>query len=279
MAERRGTGWFGGSSQVQPDGTFTIGGVAPGDYTLRASLVGAPDDIATADVTVSTADVNDVQIVAVKPSTVRGRVIFEAGGAKPPAATALRLTVVHPDSQSTMPANETPKDDWTFEIKTAAGRALIRTGVFGTGDWRLKRVLSRDGADLTDTGFDVPVNTTVDGLVVELTSRHTELSGTVVDAAGASIRDCVVVVFAQDPLRWTTQTRYFGVSRPDQDHVFHMRMPAGEYHAAAFELDDPSVSLNDPEILQQIRDRATRLSIGEAGKKTLALTLIDPPVY
>jgi hypothetical protein len=56
-------------------------------------------------------------------------------------------------------------------------------------------------------------------------------------------------------------------------------MPAGEYYAAAFELDDPSVSLNDPDIFQQLRDRATRLSIGEDEKKTLTLTISEPPVY
>jgi hypothetical protein len=279
LMHRLGTGMFGGSASVQPDGTFTIDRVTPGDYTLRASSPGAPDDIATADVSVSAVDVNDVQIVAVKPSTLRGRVVFEAGGVKPPAPATVRVNAIHPNALSTMPGNDTPKDDWTFEIKTTAGRTIIRAGVFGTGDWRLKRVLSEDGVDVTDAGFDLPAIATVEGLVIELTSRYAELSGTVVDAAGASIRDCVVVVFAQDQLRWSTQTRYFGVGRPDQDNVFHVRIPPGDYYAAAFELDDPSVPLNDPEILQQLRDRATRLSIGEAEKKTLALTPSEPPVY
>lgn len=280
LAQRLGAGMFGSSyGQVRPDGTFTIGGVTPGDYSVRISQPGIPDEIATADVTVSTADVNDVQIVAVKPSTLRGRVVFEAGEAKPPAPSVLRVNVTHPNSLSAMAGNDTPKDDWTFEIRTGAGHTIIRTGVFGTGDWRLKRVLTADGVDVTDTGFEVPAGAAVDGFVVELTSRHSEISGTVVDAAGASVRDCVVLLFAQDPLRWSTQTRYLGISRPDQDNVFHVRVPAGDYYAVAFELDDQSVSLNDPEILQQLRDRATKLSIGDAEKKTLALTLSEPPVF
>jgi hypothetical protein len=280
MLQRVGGSVFGfNSTSVQSDGTFTIGGVTPGDYTLRAAVVGAPDEIATADVTVSTADVTDVQMVAVKPSTLRGRVVFDAGGVKPPAPATVRLNVVHPNGLSTMPGIDTPKDDWTFEIKTTAGRVLIRTKVFDAGDWRLKRVLSGDGAALTDTGFDVAANAIVDGLVVELTSRHSELSGTIVDAAGANVRDCVVVAFAQDQRRWTSQSRYYGLARPDQDNVFHLRIPAGDYNAVAFQLDDPSVSLNDPEILQQLLDRATKVSIGDAEHKTLALTLSEPPVY
>jgi hypothetical protein len=282
ITDRSLNGMFGSSSQVEPDGTFVISGVPPGEYTLRASQRGSPEIVATADVTVSNADVKDVQIVAVKPSTLRGRVVFAAGGAKQPAPAAVRLNIVPANGSATTQDIDTPKDDWTFEIKVPAGHIMLRTGIVGPSDWPLKRVLSGDGVDVTDTGFDVPANATVDGLVVELTSRQAEISGTVVDAAGASVRDCVVVVFAQDQGRWTIGTRYFGVSRPDEDHVFHVRLPAGEYYAAAFELDDPAVSLNelnDPEILEQLRDRASRVSIDEAGKETLTLTLVEPPVY
>jgi len=279
IADRSSSGMFGSSSQVEPDGTFAISGVPPGDYILRASLRASPEVVATADVAVSNADVKDVQMVAVKPSTLRGRVVFEAGGAKPPAPAAVRLNVVRANGAMQVQGIDTPKDDWTFEIKTTAGHILIRAGVFGTGDWRLKRVRSGDGVDVTDTGFDVPVSANVDRLVVELTSHLSEISGTVTDAAGASVRDCVVVVFAQDQGRWAIGTRYVAVGRPDEDRVFHVRLPAGDYFAAAFELDDPAVSLNDPEILQQLRDRATRLSIDDAEKKTLALTLGEPPVY
>jgi hypothetical protein len=279
ISERLFSGMFGNGAQVEPDGTFTIPGVPPGNYTVRAFLRASPEVVATADVTVSSADVKDVQIVAVKPSSLRGRVVFEAGGAKRPAPAAVRLNIVRSTMLGGMQGIDAPREDWTFEMKTAAGHILMRTGIFGGSDWRLKRVLSADGVDVTDAGFEVPANATVDGLVIELTAGHAEVSGTVVDAAGASVRDCVVVLFAQDQGRWTPGTRYYGVGRPDAEDVFHVRIPAGDYYAAAFELDDPAVSLNDPDILQQLRDRATRLSIGEAEKKTLALTLSEPPVY
>jgi hypothetical protein len=130
-----------------------------------------------------------------------------------------------------------------------------------------------------DTGLDVPANGTVEGLVVEMTSRHSEVSGTVVDAAGARVRDCVVVVFAQDAQRWATQTRYFGTTRPDQESVFRMRLPAGDYYVAAFEEADTSVPFNDPEILRQLRDRAVKFSLGDSEKQKLEVPLGQPPVY
>jgi hypothetical protein len=87
------------------------------------------------------------------------------------------------------------------------------------------------------------------------------------------------VVFAPDPQRWGAMTRYVGVSRPDQDNLYHVRLPPGDYIAASFEFDDPSVSVTDPDVLQQLRDRGTKITIAEGEKKALALTLSEPPVF
>jgi len=270
-----------GSTQVRPDGTFAVGGLPPGDYTLRASMMGNQEEIASADVTVAGGDLSDVQVIATKLSTVRGRVAFDRDGAKPPAATSLRVAISHPSLgvMFALPGNGTPKDDGTFEVKTGAGRSLIRAFVFGGGDWHLARVLTADGADVIDAGLDVPANGSVDGLVLEMTPRHNQITGMVVDAAGEKVRDCVVVFFAQDPLRWTANTRYYGVSRPDAESTFHMRLPAGDYLAAAFEDSDPAGQYAAPEILQQLRDHAIAFTIGETEKKTIELPLGSPPIY
>ena len=53
-----------GSAQVTPDGSFTVNGLAPGTYNLRAQRMGGPGEgpeIAMADVTVTGDDVSDVQ--------------------------------------------------------------------------------------------------------------------------------------------------------------------------------------------------------------------------
>lgn len=280
LTQRFGNSSYGSNyGQVRVDGRFSIGGVTPGEYSLQISQSGAPDAVAAADVTVSTADVTDLQVVAVEPSTLRGRVVFEPGEAKPPAPGSVRVNVTHPRSMSVRSAFEAAKDDGTFAIKTGAGHTVLRAAILGNSDWRLQRVRTADGGDVTDSGFEVPTSGSLDGLVVELTSRHAEISGTVVDAAGTAARDYVVIVYAQDPLRWPSPSRYIQVGRPDQDNVFRVRLPAGDYFAAAFELEDPNVSLNDPDVLQQLRDRAATLSIRDGDKKTLPLTLVEPPVF
>jgi carboxypeptidase family protein len=280
LTRRLGTGMFGANNaQAGPNGTFTIGGVTPGEYTVRMSVPGVQDEFATAEIAVNGGDVTDVQLVLTKSSTLRGRIVFAPGDAKPPQTSAVHVNASHPASMAAMGGSTTAKDDRTFELKASAGHVLIRAFIFGPGDWRLKRVVTADGVDVTDAGVDVPPNATIDGIVVELTSRHSEVSGTVSDGAGARVRDCVVVTFAQDQQRWTAQTRYFGMSRPDVYNSFHLRLPAGDYYAVAFEELDNSVSYNDPDVLQQLRERAITFSIADGEKKTVTLTLSAPPVF
>src|SRR5262249_20170526 len=67
---------------LKPDGTFSLGGVAPGDYILRVLVAaGGPGALTTpelvqANVTVAGEDINDLSLVGVKPSTLSGRVVM-----------------------------------------------------------------------------------------------------------------------------------------------------------------------------------------------------------
>ena len=267
-----------GGASTRSDGTFVISGVPPGEYALRASVQGQQEEYALADVTVAGGDVSGVQLVATKSTPIRGRIVFEPGKGKPPVGPAVRVTAVRPFPMVGVPGTTTGREDGSFDLKTASGHAHIRAAVLGSGDWRLSHVLV-NGVDVIDTGLDIPGGGgSVDNVLVELTSRHTEISGSVVDAAGDRVRDCVVVVFAQDSQRWTGPTRYVAATRPDQESVFHARLPAGDYFAAAFEHPEPQVP-TDPEVLAQLRDRAIPLSIADGETKKVELKLSQPPVY
>ena len=272
----------GGFAPIQSNGTFSMNAVAPGEYTLRVQGVGTADEYAAAEVSVSGADITDVQLVAVRPSTIRGRIVFEGPDQKRPPPSAVRINVMHPSpgAMFLMTGGNTANNDWTFELKTSSGTSIVRAGLAEAGDWRVDRVLAADGAEITDTGFDLPVNGTAEGVTVVMTTRRNEITGTVVDESGAAVRDCVVVLFAQDAQRWTPGTRFLGVSQPDADNVFHVRVPAGDYFAVAFERPDAfGPSFNDPDILQQLREHAVPLSIGPTETKKLDLRLSAPPVY
>jgi hypothetical protein len=224
-----------------------------------------------------------VELTTVKPSTIRGRVVFapSATAADPPKPNVVDLGAVR-EWALAQPVRSPAKikDDGTFEISLATGHVVLRAAPIGgsrtTSAWRLGRVLLND-LDVGDSGIEVPPNATVENVVVEMTNRASELSGRVTDADGATVRDCFVVVFAQDPARWTVQARYLGVARPGQDDLYRVRLLPGDYYAAAMTDVEPN-AWTDPEFLSLARERATKISIG-AADATLNLTVTPAPVF
>jgi hypothetical protein len=261
------------------DGKFSLT-LTPGDYTLRAMKPGgSPVETETAlfDVSVAGSDIPDLLLVTANASTLRGRFVFESGDAKAPAPAAVRVVAQALTPAQPGGAASTAKENFTFELKTLAGRVMIRAPA--VNEWRLRRVMLK-GADITDTGLDVPPNATVDGLVVELTPRLGQLSVRVLDDNGSPTRDGVVVVFARDSARWTPLTRFVASGMPTPESgTFAPHMPAGEYLVAAFAEETPSGLWNDPEVLNQLREHAVSVSIADDEKKAIDVRLGAAPVY
>jgi len=258
----------GGGAAIRPDGKFTISGLTPGDYALRVNLPGNSES-ATMPITIADTDVSDIQLIASKPPTIRGRVVLD-DSAPAPKGSSLRLFVQN-DLPMMASGNAQVKDDFTFETTMAAGHARV---TFFGGDWRL-RTVRLDGADVTDAGFDVPP-AGINGLVVELSARHADLSGTVVDANGAASRDYVVVIFPQNAEQWTKPNAVFS-ARPPVDGPFKLKVPGGDYYAVALE-EFEGVPF-DPDVLGQLRDGAQRLSIADGETRSLVLKFSPPVVY
>jgi carboxypeptidase family protein len=264
---------------VPPDGRFTINGLTPGEYTVRASVPSG--EMATADITVAGADISDVHLVVAKPSIIRGRVVFAGATAatNPPSPTVLDLGAVR-DWQmgQNVRAPARIRDDGTFEISLPAGHVLLRAApTGGQSPWRLNRVVFQD-IDVGDSGIDVAPNVTIENVIVEMTNRTNEASGRVTDADGTTVRDCFVIVFAQDPARWTVQTRYLAIARPGQDDLFRARLLPGDYYAVAMSDVEPGAWM-DSEFLSHARDRATKFTIADGEKKSIDLKVTQAPVF
>ena len=114
-------GYFGG--QTKPDGTFTINGLTPGEYTLRANLQGNQEQAVLA-LRIDGSDVTDLQLMVTKPSTIRGRVAFEEGGT-PPKASAIRVTAMRADSV-VGGRRRRRRERRSLVRDAAAGRARVR---------------------------------------------------------------------------------------------------------------------------------------------------------
>lgn len=277
------TGFFGSSLR---DGKFTVNGLTPGDYTIQVSRPGGPES-ATADVTVAGSDISGLQLQLAPPATLRGRIVFtpSANGSAPPKPTAYDLGAVREwalGQQVRFPAKI--KDDGTFEISLQASHVQLRAAPVGGGagadgppPWRINRVLFA-GTDIGDSGVDVAASANLEDVVVEMTNKSSQATGTVTDADGKVVRDVFVIVFAQDPARWTVQTRWLAVARPGLDDKFHARLLAGDYYVVAMS-DVETNAWTDADFLSVAREHATKFSVGDNETKTIDLTVWPAPVF
>ena len=286
---------LGSSTRTGPNGSFTLNGVAPGDYTLqtrsfqmmtsgsgdmvtvaaRASGPGDESEVGQLQLSVGGEDISNVVIVTSKGATATGQVTFE-GGTRPASLPTLRINASPVLMEGPMmgpgggPASVGA--DGSFTLRGLSGLRIVRPAPVPPG-WMLKEVRV-NGADVTDSGIEFKAGETLAGLEVVLTSRVTQVAGTVKTPAGAPVQDYTVVVFSDDPERWALpNNRHVAGVRPDQDGRFQVKnLPAGRYYAVAAEYLAQG-EWGDPEVLDRLKARATSFTLKDGESKTLDLTM------
>jgi len=286
---------MGGGARSDKNGNFTLANLSPGEYTLQTRALqimttgGGDNMMFTARVgigadgneaetgslplTVSGEDLSNVVIVTSKGATASGHLTFE-GGTKPATLTNIRVTATAVDMDGPMVGFAGPgsvKADGTFELKSLSGTRIVRAAGLPPG-WMLKSV-RLNGNDITDSGIDFKAGESVTGVEVVLTSKLTEVTGTV-KAGSEQAKDYTLVVFSDEPQKWSlANSRYVAGTRPDQDGRFQIKnLPAGGYYAIAVDYLAQGEG-NDPDVLERLKPRATSFSIDEGETKTLALSL------
>jgi len=209
--------------------------------------------------------------------TVSGRVAYE--GQAPPKQT-VQITAVPPSgglSPIGMMINARAlgggrvNQDGTFELRGIAGPQMIRVQGMPAG-WALKSV-TLDGADITDLPHDFRSGNNVTGLMVTLTNRLTEITGTVHDGRGQPVADYVLVAFPEDAKLWGAQSRFVQTTRPNQNGTFSLKgLPPGRYLAAIVQALENGLQ-NDPAVLDQLRPRARSFALTEGQTLTLNLEM------
>lgn len=257
------------NAAIRADGSFTIGGMAPGEYILRVMTPGGSAESATVPVSIMGDDVTGVQIVTLPPTTLRGHVLLPPGARRPPILRVAAMGIGEVPNN----ANAEVKPDGSFELKVSTGRILLRV----PGAMRLRSVRVGD-ADVTDSGFDVPPNATVDDIRLELTDVVTQVTGSVVTPSGEKTRDAFVIFFSPDPDRWTFQSRFLTMSSPGASQTYVAHVTPGSYLAVALPSTADRNAWNDPDFLAQLRDRAVPIAVAEGESKTLDLKLTEAPV-
>jgi hypothetical protein len=142
----------------------------------------------------------------------------------------------------------------------------------GGGGWTLKGAMV-SGRDAADSPLEVRPGVDVSNVVITFTDQPSELSGTVIDAAGRVTPDFPIIVFSTDKSYWTLGSRRVQTARPSSDGKFKVSgLPAGEYFVCAVTAVDRTEAY-DPAFLSQLSGSSFIIAIKDGEKKVQDLKL------
>lgn len=228
---------------------------------------------AAADVIVEPGNTTELTLDLQPAFSISGEVVFEGSSSRP--ADLSRMQIIA--SPVTPPVFRPMIAEAASGAADSSGRFTI-TDVFpgtyrlstGFPGWSPKSIMLGD-QDVLDFPLEVGAGRPVTGLVVTLTDRTQDLSGTIVDDRGAPASEHSLILFPSDARYWTPMSRRIRLTRPDQDGTFTYRaVPPGDYRVAAV-LDYDQGEWNTPEFLRQLAWASTRVSIAEGEKKSVSL--------
>ncbi len=260
-------------ANTQGDGSFAIRNVPPGAYTIaaRSDIGGGASKTAVQPLTVSGDEVT-VVLNPVPGVTLGGTITLESSTGKlPQGFSGFRVNPVPLGAAASLPRaarSATPDERGMFSIADVMpGQYLMRAN--GMRGFRMKAVYA-DGRDVTDEPIDVR-GQHVTGLNIIFTDRVSLVSGTVRDARGMPAQSATVIAFSTDDKLWYPQSRHIDAARTDANGVYRLAgLPPGTYFVAVAE-DVDQGEWFDPAFLRQIKESATRVTLGEGDQRSLDL--------
>jgi hypothetical protein len=264
-------------ARIERDGRFEFTNVPPGDYVLQVSRHRQGSwnegDTASQFVTVTGTDVTGLELRASSGSTMTGHIVVDGDIAVKPGQLELSALPLDPDltvMSAGPPARALIGDDLHFELAGLQGPRRLRL-LRAPAGFALKAIL-RNGSDVTDATltFGRP-DQSLEDLEVVLTTRVTEIAGSVADERGRPFNTATVFAFALDPWLRYSRSRFVGVAVADRDAHYRLEgLPPGEYYVAAADRHR-SGEVEDPAFLESLTAHATRVTLGEGLRVSLAL--------
>jgi len=266
----------GGVIMPGSDGRFELSALPPGRYTLmgRAAENGAGegDDMpyfAETDFVLTDQNISGVVLQFERGVSVTGRIVPPAGSAAGAVAN-VRLGATPVDSYASLvPARviATTQRDGTFVFDGVGPGKWRVTGAALPAGWSLRSAVLGE-RDTLDVPFEVRLGQSIAGLTVTMTDKPTELTGTVLDAAGQPTSEYSVIAFSVERTHWTTSPRRVsGAARLASDGRYRISgLPPGEYYLAVM-TDFVPTQLDDPSFLESLIPKAVKVVLGEGDRK------------
>jgi hypothetical protein len=278
------------------DGTFSIGNLAPGAYTVVARSTSgrgagpATGLWASAEIAVDGQDASGLTLSLQPGLTLAGRLVFDGAPGQPipdmkSNPVRINLRAVTDGLPPVGPPVTRMDADGTFVISgISPGRYRLTAGEQGGPEdateaardrWVLRSATldGLGGRDIADLPIEVAAMN-LSGAVVTLTRRLADVSGTLFDAAGRPAPDYFVVVFSTNRDHWLEGSRRLPAPvRPSTNGTYRFAaLPAGTYHLAAL-TDVDREELFDRAFLEQVAAGALTITLGDGEAKVQDIKL------
>jgi hypothetical protein len=265
-------------AEMHKDGSFEIRDVAPGAYTIVATVENAAAPMIARQSLQVTESVDSIRLAPQVGSTIRGRLRMEANsGARPdPSQMFLLLRASDEgDSSSTVSVDASAiaqvHTDGSFEWKDIPpGNYSVRISDSSVmPDWFLKSAAA-NGRDVTASGFSV--NGGASTLDIVVSGNGAGVEGVAVNAKDEPVADAVVVAVPE--MRFRSHFDRFQKAVADQSGHFRLRgLPPGEYTVFAWESVDGEAYYN-PEFLKNYEGQGKTVRVSEGEHASLPLKTI-----
>jgi hypothetical protein len=267
---------------VDASGRFEFHDVVPGEYMIMADAAVPYRGFSgrwmstTRNVTVTDADIRDLELMERAGAHIDGQVVRDATAATTLDLRGVSVTFEQRSESGVQLAGGPPLGaDGRFSMEAPAGRSSIRIDRLPE-QWAVKAItLDGGGGDITDGAVDF--GTGRRRVTIVLTDNFSAVSGTVVDERNRPAPSASVVIFADDPSRWPAPTRFVRKAPVAISGQFRVEpMPPGDYLMVAAELL-PLVGWDDPEVLERLVPLATRIRLDEGQSRVVPLRLSTTP--
>jgi hypothetical protein len=253
------------SAQIAADGSFIVPNLAAGTYVLTTRV---PGYAAMERVSVDRTD-RFVTMALTTGWKLNGRIVFEDGA---PASLSPTDVGVFATGSLAGTGRGTVSSDWTFEIPGLLGTNRIDVRL--PAGWGLKRIVRR-ASDITDARLELTGN--ISDVEIVLSQRLTTIAGVVRDESGRPTSEAVVLVFADEPIKWSAGVRYIRRALPDREGRVDLHgLPDGSYSAVAIQTLEAGDEF-DPDVLQRLLNVGTRFTLREGETRALDLKVSTIP--
>jgi hypothetical protein len=271
------------------NGRFVFPAVPTGEYWLRVAAVperlrneagpSRPSLWLTVPVSVGAADVTDLALTLRQGFRVSGQMEFE-GRARPSDDLVRRIviTVESSDGRTLDPASLSRiaiQPDGSFSSSALPeGSYFLRINNAPPG-WGLTRS-NLGGRDVSKA--PLTLDRDLSRILLTLSDRVSEVSGSVQNVSGVSDPDAAVLVFPVESASWTDYgitPPYIRSVRVDSDGSYRLiGLVAGDYFVVAVP-EEAAVNWQETKTLKTLAQVASRLVVAPGGAKSLNLRTVD----